>query len=189
MTKILILDRIDTVTALDTHSNVHKLVVTAMLITMASVLHILEGWLAPLPHGFKLGLANIITLTAIIWLGPRTAFTVVVGRTMLGSLFTTGIVSPRFAMSFAGAVLSWAVMTLLLSKAKKHFSLMSISVFGSIAHIVAQLLVASLILEDTSIFVLAPLMLFFAVPTGIMVGLVAGFLLRSLARIPAFKSR
>lgn len=175
------------------HSNREKiryLVLTAMLITMASILHIVEGMLPPIPvTGARLGLANIITVAAIVMFGPRTAMTVAVGRTMLGSLFSTGIVSPGFAMSFTGAILSWAVMSLLYKLAKNSFSLIGISLVGAIAHNLAQLLIASLILEEFATFSLFPLLMFFAVPTGIMVGLVAGYLLRAMARIPNFKNR
>lgn len=160
------------------------LMVMAMLIAMASVLHIIEGLLTALPHGFKLGLANVMTIATIALLGPRAALTVAVGRTLIGSLYGTGIVSVGFAMSFSGAMASWAVMALLFKFFKKHLSLVGISVVGSVFHILTQLLVASLILEDITIYSLAPLMVAFSVPTGIMVGLVAGFLIRSLEKIP-----
>jgi len=157
---------------------------------MASILHIVEGILPPIPvTGAKLGLANIITVTAIIMFGPKTAFTVALGRTMLGSLFSTGIISPGFAMSLSGAMLSWALMSLLYFIAKDSFSLIGLSLVGAFAHNIAQLTVASYILENIATFTLFPLLMFFAVPTGIMVGLVAGFLIRAMARIPNFKDR
>lgn len=177
-------------TSYSNKEKIRHLVLTAMLITMASILHIVEGMLPPIPvTGARLGLANIITVAAIVMFGPKTALTVAVGRTMLGSLFSTGIVSPGFAMSFSGAILSWAVMSLLYKMAKNSFSLIGISLVGAIAHNLAQLLIASFILEEFATFSLFPLLMFFAVPTGIMVGLVAGYLLRAMARIPNFKNR
>lgn len=92
-------------------------------------------------------------------------------------------------MSFSGAMLSWATMSLLYSFAKNSFSLIGHSLAGAIAHNIAQLFVASLILEEIATFSLFPLLMFFAVPTGIMVGLVSGFLIRSMARIPNFINR
>lgn len=166
------------------------LVMTAMFITIASILHIVEGMLPPIPvTGAKLGLANIVTLTVIILFGPKTAFSVAVGRTILGSLFSTGIISPGFAMSFAGAILSWALMSALYKMAVNSFSLIGLSLVGAIAHNLAQLFVASFILDNIATFSLFPLLMFFAVPTGIMVGLVAGFLIRAMARIPILKNR
>ena len=48
------------------------LVITAMFITMATILHIIEGLLPPIPvTGAKLGLANIITVAAIFFVGAQ----------------------------------------------------------------------------------------------------------------------
>ena len=67
------------------------LVITAMFITMATILHIIEGLLPPIPvTGAKLGLANIITVAAIFLLGPRMALAVAVGRTLLVSVQRIG---------------------------------------------------------------------------------------------------
>lgn len=167
-----------------------RLVLMAMFVAMASALHVLEGMLPPIPvTGAKLGLANIITVTVIVLLGSRSALAVAVGRTVLGSLFSTGIISPGFAMSFAGAILSWALMSLLYKVAKESFSLIGLSLAGAVAHNLAQLTVASFILENIVTFSLFPLLLIFAIPTGIMVGLVAGLLVRSLANVPNFRNR
>jgi len=157
---------------------------------MASILHIFEGMFPPMPvTGAKLGLANIITVAALVMFGPKTAFSVAVGRTVLGSLFSTGIISPGFAMSFSGAMLSWALMALLYYIAKDSFSLIGLSLVGAVAHNIAQLFMASLFLENIGTFALFPLLMIFAVPTGIMVGLVAGFLIRAMTRIPNYKNR
>jgi len=167
---------------------VRLLVITAMFITMATILHIIEGLLPPIPvTGAKLGLANIITVAAIFLLGPRMALAVAVGRTLLGFLFSASAVG--FAMSFSGAVLSWAVMSLLFQLARHSFSLIGISLAGAVAHNIAQLTVASFVLENISTFTLLPLLMFFAVPTGIMVGAASGFLIRVLERISKGEKR
>lgn len=165
-----------------------KLVTLSMLVTMASVLHILEGFLPALPiPGARLGLANIITLTAIIFFGSKDALAVAVGRTLLGALFGPGLISIGFAMSIAGALLSWATMSLVYHFAKKHFHLIGLSLIGAVSHNLAQLGVASLYFEQIAILTLLPILVLFAVPTGIMVGLVSGYLAKALAKIPIFR--
>ena len=165
-----------------------QLVITAMLITMASILHVIEGALPPIPvTGAKLGLANIITVVAMVMLGTRTAFVVAVGRTVLGSLFGTGIISVGFAMSFSGAISSWLIMAVLYYVAKNAFSLVGLSLAGAAAHNLAQLYIANIVLENIGVFGLLPLLMFFAVPTGIMVGTAAGFLIRALEKTPQFQ--
>lgn len=166
-----------------------RLVTVSMLVTMASVLHIFEGWLPALPvPGARLGLANIITLTAIVFFGYKDALAVAVGRTILGSLFGPGLISIGFAMSFAGALLSWALMSAVHRLGKGQIHLMGLSLLGAVAHNLAQLAVAGLYLEEIALVSLLPLLMIFALPTGLAVGLVSNHLARALAKIPYFRS-
>src|SRR5690554_1945892 len=169
-------------------SSTRRLVNTAMLITMALILHFIEGLLPALPIlGARLGLANIITVATIYLFGPKTAFTVAVGRSLLGALIPRGLTA--FAMSFSGAVLSWAVMALLYRLFDKQISLIGMSLVGAIMHNIAQLIMASIILGDFGFMYLFPYLMFFAIPTGIMVGLVAKFLIKVMRSNPNFKNR
>ncbi|MTI95606.1 MAG: Gx transporter family protein [Firmicutes bacterium] len=153
-----------------------------MLTTLATVLHVLEGMLPPLPvPGAKLGLANIITVATIALLGARFGLAVAVSRVILGSLLI-GFSVVGFAMSMSGALLSWLVMVLLYGRFRERLSLVGISLAGAVAHNVAQLTVASWVLEQVATFTLLPYLLFFAVPTGIMVGLTAGLLIKAMAK-------
>lgn len=161
-----------------------------MLVTMATVLHIFEGLLPSLPvTGARLGLANTITLAATIIFGAKKALAVVLGRVILGSLFGPGLVSIGAAMSLAGGVFSWALMAAAHRLAKGHFSLVGISLIGAVAHNIAQLTVASFFLEDIAIVSMLPILMFFALPTGIMVGLVARSLVKALGNIPFLPAR
>jgi heptaprenyl diphosphate synthase len=67
-----------------------KLAVIAMLVAQASVLHFVESLLPnPIPiPGVKLGLANIITLLALVIFDFKSAMQITVLRTVLGSLLT-----------------------------------------------------------------------------------------------------
>ena len=84
----------------------------AILISMALVLSYIERFIPlqmfiPLP-GIKLGLANIVTLMALFFLGEKSAFTILVLRCLLGSLFGGGISGLAFSMT--GGLLSMTVM-------------------------------------------------------------------------------
>ena len=67
-----------------------KLAIIAMLVAQASILHFVESLLPnPIPiPGVKLGLANIITLLALVVFDFRTAINITVLRTILGSLLS-----------------------------------------------------------------------------------------------------
>jgi heptaprenyl diphosphate synthase len=151
---------------------------------MATVLHGIEGGI-PLPFvipGVKLGLANIITLVALVMLGVPFALAVALMRTLLGALLVIGF-GPTFLMSLSGALLSWAVMSLLYRGLGKHLSLVGISVAGAVAHIAAQLTVAALILKHPGTMMLFPVLMVSAVITGILVGITAKYSLVSLQKI------
>lgn len=162
----------------------------SLLVTMASILHIIEGLLPALPiPGARLGLANIITLTTIISFGYADALSVAIGRSLLGALFGPGLISVGFAMSLAGGLLSWAIMALAHRFGKELFSIIGLSLMGAVSHNIAQIIVASFVIEDINIFLLFPMLMIFAVPTGIMVGLVSRYLTKALVKIPYFSSR
>ena len=173
-----------------TSQGTRRLVIISMLVTMASVLHVIEGLIPAIPvTGARLGLANIITLTAIVCLGYGNALAVAVGRTVLGSLFGPGLISVGFAMSFSGALLSWATMSLAHKYAKNVLSSIGLSLIGAVSHNIAQLAVASLIFEEIAIVSMFPILMIFALPTGIMVGLVSRYLTKAMEKIPYFALR
>ena len=185
---ILILDRIENMNR--NSEGTRRLVIISMLITMASVLHVIEGLIPAIPiTGARLGLANIITLTAIVCFGYGNALAVAVGRTVLGSIFGPGLVSVGFAMSFSGSLLSWAIMSLAHKYAKNVFSHVGLSLLGAVFHNIAQLAVASLIFDEIAIVSMFPILMIFALPTGIMVGLVSHYLINALTKIPYFALR
>jgi heptaprenyl diphosphate synthase len=108
-----------------------KMAVIAMLVAQAAVLHYLEGLFpnpVPIP-GVKLGLANIITLVALVVFDFRTAMQITVLRTILGSLLAGTLFGMGFFMSFAGAVTSTIVMALVL-RSFKMLGMVGISILG-----------------------------------------------------------
>ena len=80
---------------------------------------------------------------------------------MFGNLFS-------ILYSLAGAALSLTVMELL----KKHsgFSLIGISVAGGVTHNIGQLIVAMIVVSNTSLMVYAPALLVAGVLAGILIG-------------------
>jgi heptaprenyl diphosphate synthase len=143
-----------------------------MLVAQASVLHFLESLLPnPIPiPGVKLGLANIITLVALVIFDFRTALQITVLRTILGSLLSGTLFGVGFFLSFSGAVTAACIMAVVTRRCR-GFSIVGISVAGAAAHNLGQLAMASLILNFSGIFYYLPVMLLFSVPTGFFTGL------------------
>ena len=116
-----------------------KLALMAMFTAASLIVFVIEAQIpAPIPvPGVKLGLANIVTLIAMVMLGRREAGLILLVRIAMGSMFTGGV--SAFIFSIAGGALAYAVMCLTL----KPFSgklLWVISVLGAIAHNLGQLI-------------------------------------------------
>ena len=140
-----------------------KLALMAMFTAASLIVFVIEAQIpAPIPvPGVKLGLANIITLIAMVMLGRREA----------------GLILLIF--SIAGGALAYAVMCLTL----KPFSgklLWVVSVLGAIAHNLGQLIAAIIITKTSSLMLYAPVLLASAVVTGAFTGLAAMYLTQRL---------
>lgn len=117
--------------------------------------------------GIKLGLANLAVLFILetyTWKEAAvvSAVRIVVIGFLFGNMFT-------IIYSLAGAALSLFVMTLM--KKSSGFSILGISVAGGVSHNIGQLMVAALIVENTSLLYYAPVLLISGVITGLLIGI------------------
>lgn len=150
-----------------------KITRTAILISLALSLHILESYIpAPVPiPGVKLGLANIITLYGIYFLGFKDTIIIVILRSFLGSLFAGSLGSLIFSLT--GGLLSGALMFILYKYGKDVISIQSISVVGGIAHNAGQLLAAAIIMENFRIFSYMPILTVSGIIMGLFIGTIS----------------
>lgn len=146
----------------------------AVLVSLASVIHAVEMVIPnPLPlPGAKLGLANVVTLVALLLLGFKKGMLVSVMRVILGSLISGTFMSVTFVMSLSGALFSTVVMYLFIKYAKS-FSTIGVSVVGAVAHNIAQLITAYFVVSTGGIFFYLPFLLVVGVPVGIFTGAIA----------------
>ncbi|MBU3144231.1 Gx transporter family protein [Clostridium sp. CF012] len=164
-----------------------KMVLISILVAIALVIYLIEAQIPVLFPGIKLGLANSISLVALILFGWKEAFLIMVLRTLLGSIFGGGLSALLF--SFAGGLLSNIVMVLLYKYLKNALSLPTISVCGAIFHNVGQLLVAAFIIKDLRIYLYLPVLLISAIITGYFIGTLASVLKNRLEKILALDKR
>lgn len=129
--------------------------------------------------GIKLGLVNIVVLTALYALGPKEAFFISCVRIVLVG-FTFGNMA-SLLYSLAGGLLSWLVMCLL--KKIKGFSMIGVSLAGGISHNIGQIFVAALMLKTTSVIYYLPVLLIAGTITGILIGILGGMLLKVQLRL------
>lgn len=158
-----------------------RLTLAAILISLALALSFLERLmplelLLPLP-GFKLGLANIVTLVAIYLLGGRAACLIVAARCTLSSLFGGGVTG--FLFSLTGGML--AVCVMLLAGNAPFFSIHGVSILGAAAHNTGQILVSSVLMGTWRVFGYLPYLLLVSILTGFLTATVSAGVLRILA--------
>ena len=160
-------------------SKTRKLVFMALLTALELTIWVIEGQIpAPIPvPGVKLGLASVITLTAMAALGRKEAGVILLVRILLGTLFAGSPAAMLF--SLAGGALSWAVMAALIGAFPEKL-LWVVSVFGAIGHNAGQLLAALLVTGTPGILWYGPALLAAAVITGVFTGLGAMYLTRAL---------
>lgn len=165
-----------------------SLTLCAMLISLALALSYAERFiplqmLIPLP-GIKLGLANIVTLTALYLLGAKSAFIILILRCFLGSLFGGGITG--FLFSLCGGLLSMTVMTLV--RRLPCFSVYGVSILGAAAHNIGQIAVAILLMRSVYIGAYLPYLLIVALFTGFATGSACAGILKILLRLRDHRS-
>ncbi|WP_123053603.1 Gx transporter family protein [Clostridium sp. JN-1] len=158
-----------------------KMVLMSLLTGIALAIYIVESQIPVIFPGIKLGLANIVSLAALITLGWKEALIIMFLRTILGSMLTGNMSS--FMFSIAGGILSNVVMILMYRYFKNSVSLWTISITGAIFHNIGQLLVAAIIIKDFRIYVYLPVLLISGIVTGYFIGICSNMLVKHLNKL------
>ena len=160
-----------------------RITLCGVLIALALALSYTERFIplqmfVPLP-GVKLGLANVVTLTALYLLGSRYAFAVLLIRCMMGAFFGGGISGLLFSLS--GGVLAMVVMA--FCKKVPIFSVYGVSILGAAAHNIGQIFAAMVLLQSYYIAAYLPYLLVVALFTGFAIGAAGAGILRLLRTV------
>lgn len=142
--------------------------VMGLLFAVTSALNMLESiFSAFLPAGMRVGLSNIVIMTAILCIDlPSAALLTLLKAAMV--LITRGVTAG--IMSLCGSFAAFAVTALLFRRTGCSYIL--ISVLGAIAHSLGQLSAAAALLGTVSAFAYAPVLIIASVITGICTGIV-----------------
>ncbi len=161
----------------------------AFLVALGVILHRVEA-LLPLPSPWiKLGLANVMTLAALVFLGFKEAVIVTALRVILGSVVGGTFLGPTFFLSLAGGLSAVILMAWVYRNGSGPFSLIGVSVSGAYAHTLAiALCVFAVFIREPAFLNLLPLFLTLALVSGLLTGVIAEKLIDSLrAHNIAFK--
>ena len=158
---------------------VQKMALLGVLTAGAIVIAILESFIPSVGiPGVKMGLANIVILIILYELGIWEAAVVNLLRVLVVSLVRGTFLSMGFLMSLTGATLSLGVMILFYLLVKK-FSIIGVSVIGSLFHVTGQILIAMFFLGSAYIFLYLPVIAISAIITGVFVGIVSKLIINT----------
>jgi len=146
------------------------------LLMLAIGLHVFESSLPSLGPWFKPGLANLVTLLVLVWMGPRAAITLAISRIIVGAFFIGTLFTPTFVISMAGGLAATLVM-IIAWRWFTGISLVGISLLGALAHMLGQFItVEYLFIQQTALYYALPPLLLVSCISGWINGALAGYI-------------
>ena len=148
----------------------------AALALVLSYIELLIPFFAAVP-GIKLGLANLVILTALYKLGFTDAVIIDVIRVLAAGLLFSGMFGTLY--SLAGALLSLLVMYGLMRTGR--FSVIGVSMAGGVFHNLGQLIMAALLVSAPEVFVYLPVLMITGILSGAVIGTVAYIIIKRVS--------
>ena len=149
--------------------DIKNLTFMSLMLAVTVVLTTFESMLPPLPFappGIRLGLANVVTMYVLFFVGKKHAFMMIVLKSVF-VMMTRGLLAG--VLSASGGILSVLVI-ILLHFATKKTSYIMLSSAGAIAFNFGQIAAASLILSTNILALYWPLVIIFGVILGSITG-------------------
>lgn len=133
--------------------------------------------------GVKLGLGNVVILSALYLFTVPEAFALTLLKTFMVAMFTGSF--PSFMYSLSGALLSFAAMAISLKLMRDKVTPIGISVVGAIFHNLGQIIAVSVVMGTFLFVSYLPILLVSGVITGILVGIAVKYTLRLVKNVYA----
>ncbi|MBZ4650228.1 Gx transporter family protein [Thermosipho sp. (in: thermotogales)] len=160
-----------------TNSRTTNVVIYSLLISISSVMFVVERFIPyPVPGG-KWGFSNFVILYTVVNIGLRGGLLVGTLKTIIGSLFSGILFTPPFFMGFFG-IISAATFEWIFSKTK-FFSYTTLSIIGMISNNFVQVLVGSFLIKSRAIFSFLPLM----IGLGLISAIINAYLAKKMEEI------
>ncbi len=148
-----------------------KITLVGVLTAVSLTIYMVEAQFPTAPiGGIKLGLANVVTLAAMLFADRLCAGIMLLLRIILASAFYGTLVS--FAFSVTGGLFAYLAMCLLINRLDKK-QIWAVSVTGGIFHNIGQISVACFITGQGVAAALLPYLIISGIATGLFTGLLA----------------
>lgn len=168
-----------------------RMAAAGMMTALALALAYLEALVPlqaviPLP-GVRLGLANIVTLFALVSLGKGYAVSILAARCALQAAMFGSVAS--FCFSISGGFLAMLVMICMLPKYGVWFSAVGMSAAGAAAHQIGQIFCAAVFFQTAAVFSYLPVLLAVGLVSGCLTGMVCILALGKLKKLGFLSDR
>ncbi len=144
-----------------------KICIASLLTALALISFMIESLFPPIIiPGARLGISNVFILTAVLILNWKYAFAVLIIKCLLGSIFSGNVSSLLY--SLPAGLISLTVECLLLRV--NRFSILSVSVVGSVINLTVQNTVFCLITKTYAYLVYLPYLALIGSISGAVIG-------------------
>ncbi len=129
--------------------------------------------------GVKLGIANLVIVIILYTLGAKAAFGVNILRIVMAGILFGNVSSIIYSLS--GGILSFMVMYLL--KKTNLFSMAGISMAGGVFHIIGQVCMAAIVVNNAKMLYSLPVLSIVGLLTGLLLGILAHYLIKPIRQV------
>ncbi|MDD7765313.1 MAG: Gx transporter family protein [Peptoniphilaceae bacterium] len=158
-----------------------KIILMSLLLSVALVISLLEFYIPiPIPN-VRLGLSNVVIINSLLIFGFKDSMYISLLKSLLLVIILANPIS--FLYNFIASLFSITIMFLLQKYFNRIFSLVGISVAGSVIYIFIQIVISVILLNTYLLFTFVPLLCSIGVFTGIIVGVVSTYMNRILRGI------
>lgn len=161
---------------------VFKLTRCAIFASAALIIYTVEsalGPIIPIP-GFRIGLSNLVTLSALYILGFKEALLILSVRIILGNILTGQMMS--FIYSLCGGALSFGITAMI----KRFFppnTIWALGIIGALFHTAGQIACACVLFRSISFVYYGIFLMMLSFVSGVFTGLCAQFAVKHYNRI------
>ena len=121
--------------------------------------------------GFKIGLANLASLFALMIYDKKSMWIVGMGRIFLSAILQGTLFSVAFWLSLSGGLLSLLAMS--IGADFKVFSIYGISILGAAFHSVGQVIAVTWIYQQYFMQLFLPILLALSIVSGLVVAILS----------------
>ena len=152
------------------NKKIRQMVVISLFLAISVVVSYVESFIPiPIP-GVKLGLANVITLFLLQEGKWKESLFILIARILIVSFIRGTFLNVTFFMSLGGGIVAYIVM--FIFSRIKILSSITISVLGSVSHVVGQIIIAYLYTSTKGVIYYLPIIMFLGIITGIISGII-----------------